>query len=101
MTVPASSSKTAIRRNAQRHRFELDREGRVVGFINYREEDGVLNLVHTEVDAQLQGQGLAAELVRGALDDVRRAGEKIVPSCPYIGSWLKRNPDYAGLVAGH
>jgi uncharacterized protein len=85
---------------AQRHRFELRSGEELVGFLVYRLADGVMTMVHTEVDPAHSGQGHAATLARGALDAARARGLRVVPSCPYVASYIRKHPDYADLVAG-
>ena len=59
----------------------------------------MITLVHTEVRDEFEGQGHAATLARGALDDARSRGLRVVPSCPYIASYVEKHPEYADLVA--
>ena len=80
------------------HRYELRSGDEVVGFLVYRLGDGVITLVHTEVDPAHSGQGHAATLARGALDDARSRGLAVVPSCPYVASYIEKHPEYADLV---
>ena len=82
------------------HRYELRSGDEVVGFVAYRLRDGVITLVHTEVDPAHSGQGHAATLVRGALDDARERGLRVVPSCPYVAAYIRKHPEYADLVTG-
>lgn len=79
-------------------RYELPVEGDVAVLV-YRRQGDVLQLIHTEVPRQFEGRGLASKLVRGALDDIRAHGQKIVPRCSYVSVWLKRHPEYQNLVA--
>ena len=81
------------------HRYELRDGDELIGFIAYRLGDGVITLVHTEVDPAHSGQGHAATLARGALDDARSRGLAVVPSCPYVASYVEKHPEYADLVA--
>jgi uncharacterized protein len=37
--------------------------------------------------------------VRGALDDVRTKGAKIVARCPFVARFVREHPDYADLLA--
>ncbi len=80
-------------------RFELRADGEVVGFIDYRLAGEVITLVHTEVDPAHSGQGHAATLARGALDDARARGLTVVPSCPFVAAYIDKHPAYADLVA--
>jgi predicted GNAT family acetyltransferase len=52
--------------------------------------------VHTEVEPRRKGLG--NELVRGALDDLRARGLKVVPVCPFVGAYIRRHPAYADLL---
>ena len=80
------------------HRYELRSGDEVVGSIVYRLGGGVIDLVHTEVDPAHSGQGHAATLARGALDDARSRGLRVVPSCPYVAAYVEKHPEYADLV---
>jgi redox-sensitive bicupin YhaK (pirin superfamily)/predicted GNAT family acetyltransferase len=84
----------------QRHRYEVHVDGVTAGFTQYREKEGgaVLAFDHTEVADGYSGMGLASKLVSYALDDVRAAGKRIRPYCPYVRAFLKRHPEYADLV---
>ena len=83
----------------ERNRYEVSSGGALAGFLDYRPGDGHLNLVHTEISPEYEGKGLAAQLVRAALDDLRARGQKMVPSCSYVAAFVKRHPEYRDLVA--
>jgi predicted GNAT family acetyltransferase len=80
-------------------RYEIEEEGEVAGFLMYRVEPGVLELVHTDVDPKWEGKGVGAALVKGALDDVRARGLKMRPYCPFVAAYVRRHPEYEDLVA--
>ena len=92
--------KPRLRRNEQASRFELELDGEVAGFINYRESGGRLHLVHTEVSPSHEGKGLGGELARFALEEARGAGKQVVASCSFVAGWIERHPEYQPLVAG-
>ncbi|MDP9884304.1 redox-sensitive bicupin YhaK (pirin superfamily)/predicted GNAT family acetyltransferase [Sinomonas atrocyanea] len=103
MTVQESerqSGKTEFVHADQRHRYEVHVGGVVAGFTQYREKEGgsVYAFDHTEVADGYSGMGLASKLVTYALDDVRSAGRRIRPYCPYVRAFIKRHQDYADLV---
>ncbi|MFG2730342.1 GNAT family N-acetyltransferase [Streptomyces canus] len=66
------------------HRYEILVDGKRAGLTEYRDRGAQRVFYHTEVDAAFAGQGLAAQLVHGALVDVRAPGKRIVPVCPYV-----------------
>lgn len=87
-----------VRRNESRHRFELPVEGGLAVLDYSSPRPGVLDLQHTTVPRGARGKGFGAILVRGALDDARARGEKIIPTCPFVASWVGRHPEYRQLI---
>ena len=81
------------------HRYEVWLGDRLVGVSQYTLADDRIVFVHTEIDAEVEGLGIGSRLAKGALDDVRRRGLRLVAECPFIAGWLKRHADYADLVA--
>lgn len=80
-------------------RYEL-RVGRErVGLADYSVDGDVVTIPHTEVDPAHGGKGFGGILVRGALDDIRSKGAKVVPTCPFVDSWITKHPDYEDLRA--
>lgn len=91
-------SELVVQDNPQELRYEALRDGALVGLIRYRTEPGVVVLVHTEVEEAVEGTGVGSQLVRGALDDIRARGLRLVPVCPFVAAYLRRHPEYADLV---
>jgi predicted GNAT family acetyltransferase len=89
----------SVRRDEERCRYELVEDGVAVGHTAIRARDGVVVMPHTEITPQRRGQGLGAQLVQGALDDLRRRGAKVVPSCWYVAEFIDGHPEYADLLA--
>ena len=86
-----------VRHNAQDSRFEAEIDGRLAR-CDYRMHEGVMLLVHTEVPAELEGRGIAAALVRAALEHATAAGLRVRPRCSYVSAYLARHPQYRGLL---
>lgn len=82
--------------NASRSRFELDAGGQTA-FIDYRRVGKTLYLDHAEVPVLLRGHGIGARLARGALDLVRERGERVVPVCSFVESFMLYHPEFADL----
>jgi predicted GNAT family acetyltransferase len=78
----------------ERSRFELEDEGHTA-FITFTRDGDVVTLVHTEVPEELAGRGVGTALVRGALAYLREHGLGLVPQCPFVRSYLQREPDEA------
>jgi len=88
-----------VRDDPARRRYELSEDGEVVGILTYRIDGGVIDLIHTEVDPDHGGRGLAGQLVAATLDDARRRGLGVLPHCPYVRHWIDTHADgYLDLV---
>jgi predicted GNAT family acetyltransferase len=85
--------------NSEEHRYEArDGQGSVVGFAAYQRGHDTVVFTHTEVDDAQEGKGVGSMLVRGALDDVRGHGLKVLPVCPFVKEYIERHDEYADLV---
>ncbi len=73
-------------------------DGNRAGKAEYLMRHGRHVFIHTEVDAEYSGMGLASRLVRYALDDVRRQNGRVVPLCPFVSAFIRRNAEYDDLV---
>ena len=89
----------AITHEPDRSRYELCVDDEPVGIADYVVRDGRVVLSHTEILPTHRGRGLAARLVRYALDDVRRSGRPVVASCWYVADFIDEHPEYRDLVA--
>ena len=86
--------------NREQSRFEARVDGEVAGFAAYKLRDGRIVFTHTDVDDAFGGQGVGGALARGALDQVRAAGDRtVVAMCPFIAAWIDKHPDYQDLLA--
>lgn len=89
-----------VTRNVEKGRFEVRVDGKLAGWLDYRVGHlGVIALPHTRVEGEFEGQGLAGQLVRAALDEVRSAGYVVDPQCSYVQGWIDKHAEYADLVA--
>lgn len=87
-----------VRDNRTLHRFELDVAGQTA-FANYRATPQAVIITHTETPRALRGQGIASELVKGALEMIRADGHKVIAGCGFVVDFLDKHPEYADLVA--
>ncbi|MFF6794154.1 GNAT family N-acetyltransferase [Streptomyces filamentosus] len=92
------TSTPVVRRVDARHRYEILVDEQRAGLTAYRDREDRRVFFHTEVDDAYAGQGLASVLVTQALDDVRAAGMRIVPVCPYVAKFLKKHEEYADIT---
>ncbi|SED82852.1 MULTISPECIES: GNAT family N-acetyltransferase [Streptomyces] len=95
MATPAAP---VVERVEDRHRYEILVDGELAGFTEYLDRDEQRVFYHTEVGDAFAGQGLASRLVEQALTDVRRAGKRVVPVCPYVASFLRKHEEFADIA---
>ena len=85
--------------NPPTFRYEVHVAGENVGFCSYRQSEGAVLLQHAEVSPSVEGRGIGSALAKGTLDDLRSKGRMVVPLCPFIVDYIRKNPEYADLVA--
>ncbi|MFJ6384045.1 GNAT family N-acetyltransferase [Kitasatospora sp. NPDC092039] len=95
MTTPST---VVVEPADDRNRYEISVDGRLAGFTEYRDHEEQRVFFHTEVDEAFAGQGLASRLVQEALTDVRAAGKRIVPICPYVAKFLLKHEEFADIA---
>lgn len=57
-----------------------------------------LVLLATSVFPEFREQGIATELIRRVLDDLRARGKTVTVMCPVVRTFIDRNPEYADLI---
>ena len=93
MATPAE-----VKRNDARTRYELSVDGQLA-ISEYNRLANAVMFTHTEVPEVLEGRGVGAALVRGALDDVRAQGLQVIPLCPFVAAFIHRHPEYGDLLS--
>jgi len=88
---------TEITNNSVKHRYELAVDGHIAA-AHYELADGVITFVHTEVPPELGGKGIGSKLIKGALEQVRADGLKVIAQCPFVRGYIDKHPDTADLV---
>jgi uncharacterized protein len=87
---------TDIVNNPAKHRYELAVDGHIAATY-YETAGGVITFVHTEVPPELGGKGVGSKLIKGALDQVRAAGLRVIAQCPFVKAYIEKHPEYADL----
>lgn len=87
-----------VARRSKERRYEVYADDELAGVLEYRDDGDAVALTHTEVFEDFSGRGLGAELVAGALDDLRERGRSVIAECPYVLAYIERHPGYADLL---
>jgi predicted GNAT family acetyltransferase len=83
----------AIRHQPERSRFVVHLADGEAELLYGEFGEDVLDLQHTEVPRSGRGKGVGDALVRAALAFARERGARVMATCPYVQSWLRRHPD--------
>lgn len=65
---------------------------------SYQRAGQALVMTHTGVPRALEGRGIAAALVKAALDHARAQGLTVRPQCSYVRVYMQRHPDTLDLL---
>ncbi len=87
-----------VRDNAADGQFELEVHGHIA-LAAYRLDGDRIAFTHTEVPVELEGQGVGTALVKGALDQVRARGLKVLPLCSFVRHYVETHEEVQDLVA--
>jgi predicted GNAT family acetyltransferase len=79
------------------YRIRLD--GHVAEMTFSRASPVLIIIDHTEVPQALRGRGLGERLVAEAVEEMRRAGGKIVPLCPFAAAQFRRHPEFQDVLS--
>jgi uncharacterized protein len=78
------------------HRFTTEVDGQRAE-LDYTLAGKVMTITHTGVPRAIGGRGIAAELMRAALEFARESGWSINPACSYAAAYLKKHRQKSGL----
>lgn len=83
--------------NEAMSRYEIVIDGTVASFAEYSVAGTTIVFPHTVTDPAFRGRGLAAVVVKRALDDARTANRTVDPQCWYVAEFIAQHPEYANL----
>ena len=83
--------------NEKSQQFEF-RIGERVAKIDYIIAKERIYLTHTEVPRELEGRGIASQLVLKTLREIESRNLTLVPMCPFVATYIKRHPEWKSLV---
>ena len=86
-----------VRDNADKHRFEVDL-GDSIAIAEYIVSPTKIIFSHTEVPSAHQGKGIGSVLIKAGLASARARGLKVIPTCPFFASYMKRHPETHDLL---
>ena len=76
-------------------RLSAEVEGQTA-LLDYEVHGNLMTITHTHVPDRIRGRGVAAELMRSALQLAATNGWTVKPLCSYAIAYMKRHSDEAG-----
>lgn len=96
--MAAGDTAVEIRDDREHGRLVAYEDGKAAGVIAYfvmYPEPGALVAVHTVVEPEHAGKGIAGALATEFYAMAAREGVPVVPLCPYVSKWAQRHPEQA------
>jgi predicted GNAT family acetyltransferase len=78
-------------------RFSTEVEGRRAE-LDYALDGSVMTIAHTRVPPQIGGRGVAAELMRAALQFAAEQSLSINPACSYAAAYMRKHAQAAANI---
>lgn len=76
-----------------------DGKGKEVAFVSFPARDAdTVEIVSTVVSDTLRGQGVAGALLETLAGELRRRGQRAVPTCSYAKKWFGRHPEQSDVL---
>ncbi|WP_345955901.1 GNAT family N-acetyltransferase [Mucilaginibacter sp. PAMB04168] len=79
--------------------FFIEKDNKPAGEVRFMINDGEIEIYHTEVDPEFQGQKLGEELIEYAANYARQNQLKVVPSCTFAKTVFARNKALQDVLA--
>lgn len=84
-------------KNNDNYRFELTVDG-FTAFIDFKERDNIITLIHTESPPELAGRGVATALIEKTLIYLEANNYKLIPLCPLVFAYIKKHLEWKRIV---
>ena len=77
-------------------------EGKITAYVEFPEfAPGKVEVTHTVVAPELQGQGIAGQLMKELVNNLRRTGRKAELTCSYAVRWFAKHDDAHDVLIAH
>ena len=78
-------------------RFETWIDGQL-SKLDYMQDGNNMVITHVGVHPEHRGQGVAGKITEVALEYAKQKSYRVVPMCPYVATYIRRNPQYLELT---
>jgi predicted GNAT family acetyltransferase len=98
MSDENDSAKPQIVNTPEDNRYVIRAGDDEVGFTEYTDRGTQRVFLHTEIDPAFEGHGYGSALMAGTLTQVREAGLRAVPICPFMAGYLQRHHEFDDVI---
>ena len=91
-------NQVSVAHNPSANRFEVRLEERMA-ILAYIRTGNHIALVHTEVPDDMEGRGIGSLLAQTALEYARENHLVVIPTCPFVSSFIQGHPEYRDLIS--
>lgn len=84
-------------KNDNQNRFEITVDG-YTAFIQFKERDKNITLIHTESPEEIGGRGVATALIEKTLIYLEQKNYILTPLCPLVYAYIKRHPEWKRIL---
>jgi uncharacterized protein len=84
---------STISHDEHAHRFTTEVDGHRAE-LDYTLSGKVMTITHTGVPRAIGGRGVAAELMREALEVARKSGWSVNPACSYAAAYMRKHKEH-------
>lgn len=96
-TAPGTDGIT-ITDNSDLSTYEATIGGQTAAGLVYNNAGNRVILMATSVLPEFRGKGVAARLIGGVLDELRRQGKTATITCPFTAAFVNAHPEYADVL---
>ncbi len=86
-----------LNKNKEKNRFELVVDNQT-SFIDYKERNQKIYLIHTEVPVQQEGKGISSALIEKTFQYIEANQYKLIALCPAVVAYIRRHPEWKRLL---
>ncbi len=83
--------------NRAENRFEVWIDGKL-SKLDCIEDGDTIVMTHVGVHPEHRGGGVAGSITQVALEYAKEKKLRVIPMCSYVASYIRKNPQYAGLT---
>ena len=66
--------------------------------LDYMQDGNTMVITHVGVHPEHRGQGVAGKITEVALEYAKQKSYRVIPMCPYVATYIRRNPQYEELT---